>query len=74
MNSNGTHKTYKYSPKDSEEFANNDFEPCCEFEGTDNCSCKYLVFQIRPYTFEILRALQPFFEMVVFSKMNYQVI
>lgn len=29
---------------------------------------------VRPYTYEILRAIQPFFEIVVFSKLHHKVL
>ena len=32
------------------------------------------VYKIRPYTFEFLRALEPFCEMIVFSKMSQNVL
>ena len=49
-------------------------EACCEYHGTEECICDLLVFQVRPYTYEILRAIQPFFEIVVFSKMHHKVL
>lgn len=33
-----------------------------------------MVYQIRPYTYEFLRAIQPFFEIVVFSRMHHKII
>ena len=45
--------------------ADNEF--CCIYQGTTDCVCNLIVFKIRPYTFELLRALQPFFEIIVFS-------
>ena len=35
------------------------------------CVCKMKVFQIRPYTLEILSAIQPFFEIVAISRMHF---
>ena len=35
------------------------------------CICTKEIYQIRPYTFEILRSLQPFFEIVATSSMPY---
>ena len=32
------------------------------------------VFMIRPYTYEFLRALQPYFEMLVYSRLHLKVI
>ena len=32
------------------------------------------VFMVRPYTFEFIRAIEPFFEIVIYSHMHYQVI
>lgn len=37
------------------------------------CLCNYSLYQVRPYTYEILRAIQPFFEIVAVSNMyNYE--
>ena len=30
---------------------------CCEYNGTDQCICKLQVYQVRPYTYDILRAM-----------------
>ena len=38
------------------------------------CFCRVLVFQIRPYTFEILSAFQPFFELLAFSSLHFTTI
>ena len=35
------------------------------------CVCKMKVYKIRPYTLEILSAIQPFFEIVAISKMHF---
>lgn len=43
---------------------------CCEHENTSDCVCDVFVYKIRPYTFEFLRAIQPFFEILIFSKMH----
>jgi hypothetical protein len=32
------------------------------------------VYQVRPYTLSFIRAIQPFFEIIVFSKMNRHVL
>lgn len=47
---------------------------CCDLADTEECICALHVFRIRPYTFEFLRAIQPFFEIVVFSNMHYKII
>ena len=49
-----------------------DEEICCDNQ--DNCICDYIVFQVRPYTYEILRAIQPFFEILVFTKMHHKIL
>ena len=49
-------------------------EICCELKGTEDCLCDLLVYQVRPYTYEILRAIQPFFEIVVFSKIHHKIL
>lgn len=33
-----------------------------------------MVYLVRPYTYEILRAIQPFFEIVVFSKLHHKIL
>lgn len=38
------------------------------------CVCEQLVFQVRPYCYDIIRALQPFFEVVVFTNMKWIVL
>ena len=35
------------------------------------CICDVNIFQIRPYTYEMLRAIQPFFEIVATSFLPY---
>lgn len=45
---------------------------CCEHKDTDSCICEVLVYQVRPYTYEFLRAIQPFFEIVVFSRLHHR--
>ena len=47
---------------------------CCEYKNTEMCVCDLLVYLVRPYTYEILRASQPFFEIVVFSKLHHKVL
>jgi len=42
--------------------------------GNETCICDYLVYQVRPYTYEILRAIQPFFEIVVFTKIHHKIL
>jgi hypothetical protein len=50
----------------SEHIKKNKDLKCCD---KDICLCHIFVYLIRPYTFEILRALQPFFELIAYSKM-----
>ena len=38
---------------------------CCG--SAPDCLCNIIVYKIRPYTFDIMAAMQPFFEIVVFS-------
>ena len=47
-------------------------EICCD--SRDMCICDFIVFQVRPYTYEILRAIQPFFEILVFTKMHHKIL
>ena len=47
---------------------------CCELVDTEDCIGAQHVFRIRPYTFDYLRAILPFFEIVVFSKMHHKII
>jgi hypothetical protein len=49
-------------------------EFCCIYQGTSDCVCNLIVYKIRPYTFELLRALQPFFEIIVFSQMYHKIV
>jgi hypothetical protein len=35
------------------------------------CVCDLTIYQVRPYTYEMLRAIQPFFEIVVTSFLPY---
>lgn len=47
---------------------------CCKKEGTSECFCHVYIYKIRPYTYEFLRAIQPFFEVIIFSNMHYKLI
>ena len=47
---------------------------CCLYKGTIECVCKVMVFKVRPYAYQWLRALQPFFEIIVFSEMYYKIL
>ena len=47
---------------------------CCDHSGTQECVCEIMVYQVRPYAYDILRAIQPFFEIVVFSRMHHKVL
>ena len=45
---------------------------CCKLNKFDrNCACDRIIYQVRPYTYEILRAIQPFFEMVATSNLPH---
>jgi hypothetical protein len=35
---------------------------------TQRCTCCQMLFQVRPYTYEFLRAIQPFFELIAFAQ------
>jgi len=35
------------------------------------CSCQFNFYKIRPYTFELLNAIHPFFEVIAISKMPF---
>lgn len=42
---------------------------CCPYYKTKKCHCcQFLVYQVRPYAFDFLRAISPFFEIIAFSK------
>ena len=30
---------------------------CCELKGTSECICDHVVYQVRPYTYDILRGI-----------------
>lgn len=38
----------------------------------NQCYCKHKYFLVRPYTYELLSAIQPFFEIIGISKMHYE--
>jgi hypothetical protein len=35
------------------------------------CTCDYSIYKMRPYTFDILRAIQPFFEIIAISNIPH---
>ena len=35
------------------------------------CVCKMMIYQIRPYTFEFLSAIQPFYEIMAISNIEF---
>ena len=35
------------------------------------CLCNKDLYQVRPFTYELLRSIQPFFELIAFSKMPF---
>lgn len=37
-----------------------------------HCSCRFKLFLVRPYTYEILSAIQPFFEIIGSSNLHYK--
>ena len=41
---------------------------CCLFKGSEQCICHTHVYKIRPYTYDLLRAVQPFYEIICCSK------
>lgn len=57
----------------------NDLEPqissarsCCYLGKAKRlCTCEYAIYKIRPYAFDILRAIQPFFELVGISNIPH---
>ena len=47
-------------------------QECCENKQQGKmCICNLELYQIRPFTFELLRSIQPFFELIAFSKMPF---
>jgi hypothetical protein len=44
---------------------------CCP---EDKCGCNYRVYKVRPYAYNFLRGLKPFFEMIAFSKLSKKVL
>mmetsp|Transcript_30791 Transcript_30791/g.47188 ORF Transcript_30791/g.47188 Transcript_30791/m.47188 type:complete len:92 (-) Transcript_30791:411-686(-) len=51
---------------------NHCFEPSCRKPRIGNiCSCRLKIYQIRPYTFEIINAILPFFELIGMSKIPF---
>jgi uncharacterized protein YutD len=49
----------KKSKKEKKASKQEDDEPdvCCEYKGSDRCICDLMVYLVRPYTYEILRAI-----------------
>lgn len=46
---------------------------CCNKSG-DSCFCHMSLFQVRPYTYEFLHAVNRYYELVCFSKLPSDVI
>ena len=47
-------------------------QSCCQLASEGRlCICERDIYHIRPYTFEIMRALQPFFEIIGMSNLPY---
>ena len=67
-------KSKKDKKSNSKEKVIDEPDFCCEHKGTDRCICDLMVYLVRPYTYEILRAIQPFFEIVVFSKLHHKIL
>ena len=45
---------------------------CCKLgQNSKLCLCYKVIFKIRPYTLDMIRAIQPFFEMIAISNMPY---
>lgn len=61
-------KTHKST---SDEFLKECSDPAClkREKINDVCSCKLNIYNIRPYSFEIIGAIHPFFEIVGISKL-----
>ena len=38
------------------------------------CLCNKILYKIRPYSFDLIRAIQPFFEMIAISNLAYNVL
>ena len=50
----------------------NDNILCCNLaKHKGKCMCGYTLYKVRPYVYEILRALQPFFEIIALSNMPH---
>ena len=43
----------------------------CSNKNHSECIKENVVYQIRPYTFNFLRAIKPFFEIIVYSKLPF---
>ena len=45
---------------------------CCKLgQSSKRCMCFKVIYKIRPYTLDLIRAIQPFFEMIAISNMPY---
>ena len=68
-------KSGSESPVDSNLSEEIQIKECCNMGKQGKlCTCQYDIYQIRPYTFEILRAIQPFFEIIALSNSTYYIL
>ena len=57
---------------DSNHSRDNDILHCCNLaKHKIKCLCGFTLYKVRPYVYEILRALQPFFEIIALSNMPH---
>ena len=55
-----------------ESVSSKDRKDCCQIKKLKlKCICGYTLYKVRPYVYEILRALQPFFEIVAVSNIEH---
>ena len=68
-NSQSLSSKQRFSESLINSFENED-NPCCSLAKNKlKCICGYTLYKVRPYVYELLRALQPFFEIIALSNM-----
>ena len=46
---------------------------CCIYKDTNKCICNFQAYKIRPHAIQLMRAIRPFFEIVIFSRFHHKV-
>lgn len=48
----------------------NEHPICCQKHFITDCTCRFELYSIRPYTLSFLRSLQPFFELITYTNIE----